>query len=110
MRLLYDQNLSPRLVRALSDLFPDSKHVRDVGLERADDETVWAYAASNGFTIDSKDADFHQRSFLFGHPPRVVWIQRGNCSTSEIENLLRARHAEVLEFGSAEQGSFFSVE
>ena len=33
MKLLYDENLSPRLVRLLEDLFPNSIHVRDVGLK-----------------------------------------------------------------------------
>ena len=52
---------------------------------------VWAYAAEHRFVIVSKDADFHQRSFVLGHPPKVVWIRRGNCSTAEIEAILRDR-------------------
>ena len=78
MRLLLDQNLSPRLVTGLADLYPESVHVRDVGLQMADDETIWAYAEQHGLAILSKDADFHQRSFVRGHPPKVVWIRRGN--------------------------------
>ena len=30
MKLLFDENLSPKLVRLLDELFPDSIHVRDV--------------------------------------------------------------------------------
>ena len=67
MRLLFDQNLSPRLVAMLADLHSGSAHVRNEGLQRADDDTVWAHAARHGFVIVSKDADFHQRSFVFGH-------------------------------------------
>jgi predicted nuclease of predicted toxin-antitoxin system len=37
MKLLFDQNLSPRLPRLLDDIYPDSVHVRDVGLRDADD-------------------------------------------------------------------------
>lgn len=66
MKLLLDQNLAPRLVAALATLYPDSTHVREVGLATADDNVVWRYAADQGFTIVSKDADFHERSFL-GH-------------------------------------------
>lgn len=66
MRLLLDENLSPRLVGSLDDLYPGTTHVREVGLASAEDSTVWGYAATNGFTIVSKDADFHQRSFLLG--------------------------------------------
>lgn len=41
MKLLFDENLSPELVRLLNDLFPNSIHVRDVGLKAADDPVVW---------------------------------------------------------------------
>jgi predicted nuclease of predicted toxin-antitoxin system len=41
MKLLFDENLSYKLVRLLAHLFPDSVHVRDVGLKAADDSEVW---------------------------------------------------------------------
>jgi predicted nuclease of predicted toxin-antitoxin system len=65
-----EQNLAWRLVRSLADLYPESVHVRDVGLASTDDAAVWEYAKENALTIVSKDGDFHQRSFLYGHPPR----------------------------------------
>lgn len=110
MKLLFDQNLSPRLVKALVDLYPGSIHVRDVGLHNASDETVWEYAARHGLTIVSKDADFHQRSFLFGPPPKVVWVRRGNCSTSDIEAILRAHHTDLQWFEQDEKGAFLALE
>lgn len=58
MTLLFDQNLSHLLVTRLADLFPNSHHVRLVGLHRASDAIVWQYAAENGFTVVSKDSDF----------------------------------------------------
>ncbi len=109
MRLLLDQNLSPQLVRALGDLFPRSTHVRDVGLARATDDAVWTYAARHGYVIVSKDAEFHQRSFLLGHPPKVVWIRRGNCSTRDIETLLRERHPDLLASDADPEGSFLAL-
>jgi predicted nuclease of predicted toxin-antitoxin system len=109
MKLLFDQNLSPRLVRALADLYPDSMHVREVGLRTADDEVVWNYALQHGFVIVSKDSDFHQRSFLYGHPPKVVWIRRGNCSTREMETILRTRYNDLLGFEKDEQGAFLAL-
>ncbi len=109
MRLLLDQNLSPRLVPALADLFPDSTHVREVGLRAADDQAVWQYAAQHGFAIVSKDADFHERSFLLGQPPKVIWIRRGNCSTDEVAAILRDHHAEILVFERDEEGSFLAL-
>lgn len=98
MKLLFDQNLSHRLCDRLADLGVTLVHVRAVGLEAADDARVWDHAAEHEFTIVSKDADFNNRAFLFGPPPKVVWIRRGNCSTREIEDLLRARHADVVAF------------
>lgn len=72
MKLLFDQNLSHRLVGQLAVEYPGSSHVRDAGLATAPDPAVWAFAASNGFVIVSKDTDFQQRALLLGHPPKVV--------------------------------------
>lgn len=109
MRLLLDQNLSPRLLELLADLYPDSQHVRNVGLGAADDEQVWSYAAREGLTIVSKDTDFHQRSFLFGGPPKVVWIRLGNCSTEDIAGLLRLHHADLVAFEQHAEGTFLAL-
>ena len=98
MKLLFDQNISHQLVESLSAVYPDSSHVRSVGLERADDETVWAFARNHGFTIVSKDSDFHQRSFLYGSPPKVIWLKVGNCSTKSIEELLRRSVSAIRKF------------
>lgn len=109
MKLLFDQNLSWRLGRALADLYPDSIHVRDVGLAAADDAVVWSYAMAHDLTIVSKDADFHQRSFLHGAPPRVIWIRRGNCSTDEIIQLLRIRKRAIAAFERDPEASFLAL-
>ncbi len=109
MRLLFDQNLSPRLVRALADLSRGSTHVRNVGLSQATDDAVWNYAARHGHVVVSKDGGFHQRSFLLGHPPKVVWIRRGNCSTRDIETLLRRRHPDLLAFDADPERSFLAL-
>ena len=109
MRLLFDQNLSPKLPRRLSDLYPDSIHVRNVGLHMAADSEVWQYARANGFTIVSKDSDFHIRSVVDGHPPKVVWITRGNCSTDAIEAILLNSHRAVSDFGSEPSASFLAL-
>jgi hypothetical protein len=39
------------LVTALSDLYPGSVHVTEVGLAATRDLGIWAYAAANGFTL-----------------------------------------------------------
>lgn len=103
MKLLFDENLSHKLVGALADLFPDSEHVRNVGLKAGDDRLVWEYATTNDLIIVSKDSDFYQRSLLFGQPPKVVWIRRGNCSTSDIEALMRGHFDDIKDFNDDAQ-------
>ena len=95
MKLLFDQNLSSHLSRLLSDLYPDSAHVREVGLRDAADADIWSYAQQLGFVIVSKDADFQQRSLLFGHPPKFIWLRVGNCSTQRVEEVLR-RYSDAI--------------
>jgi predicted nuclease of predicted toxin-antitoxin system len=81
VKLLLDQNVSHRLCDHLADLGVTIVHVRNVGLEAADDSRVWDYAGEHGFMVVSKDSDFNHRAFLYGPPPKVVWIRRGNCWT-----------------------------
>jgi predicted nuclease of predicted toxin-antitoxin system len=96
MKLIFDQNLSPKLVEKLKDLFPDSTHVHLSGLGKALDIEVWQFAKTGGFTIVSKDADYGEMSMALGYPPKVVWVRRGNCSTIEIEQLIR-RDSEFIQ-------------
>jgi predicted nuclease of predicted toxin-antitoxin system len=109
MKLLFDENLSPKLVLLLADLFPDSVHVRSVGLKAADDQFVWDYAKASELIIVSKDADMHQRSFLFGSPPKIIWVRLGNCSTSDVANLLRHHINTLRAFHEDEFASFLSL-
>lgn len=102
MKLLFDENLSHRLAKALSDVYPGSGHLRDCGLRGASDDRVWQYAGENGFVIVSKDSDFSERSSLLGSPPKVVWLRVGNCTTTRAEFVLRNALAmlEAFEKGS----------
>ena len=109
MKLLFDQNIAYSLVERLSDLYPGSEHVRTSGLDHADDRTVWEYAQKNGFAIVSKDEDFHQLSFLYGPPPKVVWVRLGNCTTEEIEQALRRHHSELVGFDAQDDGAFLLI-
>jgi predicted nuclease of predicted toxin-antitoxin system len=95
MKLLFDQNLSPRLPSWLADLFPDSVHILQIGLDDATDLAIWEYAKANGFTIVSKDADFQLQSLLAGHPPKFIWVRVGNCPARAVEELLR-RHSITI--------------
>jgi len=102
--LLFDQNLSNRLVTMLAEHFPDARHVRDVGLARASDAQIWDYSRREHLTIVTKDVDFHEWSVLHGHPPKVIWIRRGNCATGDIAALLMA-HCETIDRFDRDDGA-----
>lgn len=96
MKLLFDQNLSPRLVESLADIYPGSAHGATIGLDRADDGQVWNHARRHEYTLVTKDSDFQELGLLRGAPPKVIWIRRGNCTTRTIEEILR-RHAPDIQ-------------
>ena len=109
MKFLFDENVSPRLVAGLSDVFPGSVHVRDVGLARATDAAIWGDARDHDLAIVSKDSDFHQVSFVRGPPPKVIWIRRGNCTTADMEALLRSNRTGILAFGAEADAAFLAL-
>ncbi|MDR4988787.1 MAG: DUF5615 family PIN-like protein [Bacteroidales bacterium] len=98
MKLLFDQNLSPRLVGFFEKTFAGSKHLIDFNLERSDDAIVWEFAKSEGFTLVTKDNDFNNFVAFFGFPPKVIWIRKGNCSTTEIRELLNSNLERIKAF------------
>ena len=98
MTLLFDENLSPRLLEFLSATFPGSEHVELVGLRGHPDEAIWTYAGQQGLCIVSKDNDFRQLSFLKGPPPKVIWLSLRNAGTEAIAALLKNRRAQIEAF------------
>lgn len=100
MKLLLDENLSERVVPQILDLYPDSTHVKSHGLIHSSDILIWSFAQRHGYTIVSKDADFHQRSLVFGHPPKLVFLRVGNCPTGHITQLLRSNCLLLSAFDS----------
>ena len=57
----------------------------------------------------SKDSDLHQRSFMFGHPPKLVWVRIGNCSTADVERLLRYNFAVITVFDEDSEAAFLAL-
>ena len=95
MKLLLDENLSPKLPALIAAQFPGSLHIRDCGLKGATDEAIWGFARTNNFTIISKDSDFYQRSLFYGSPPKLVWLRIGNCTRDDLVNLLLKYELEI---------------
>jgi predicted nuclease of predicted toxin-antitoxin system len=110
MKLLFDQNLSCRLTRDIQGAFPDSQHVIHLNLTTEDDEILWKFAADNDFVIISKDSDFFHRALLHGHPPKVIYLRVGNCSTQHIKNLLMDKMSVIYDFFSDPMESLLILE
>ncbi|MBL8734762.1 MAG: DUF5615 family PIN-like protein [Planctomycetes bacterium] len=98
MKLLFDENLSRRLVRLLQEDFPGSEHVLASGLGSPLDEELFRLAAARGFVLVTQDKDFQELSALRGAPPKVVWLRLGNSSTNAVAALLRSSKAVLAEF------------
>ncbi|MFA6110966.1 MAG: DUF5615 family PIN-like protein [Candidatus Latescibacterota bacterium] len=100
MKLLFDENLSRRLVPLVAAAFPDSSHPDLLGMRGTTDDELWEYARRGGFTIVSKDSDLRQRAFLYGPPPKIVWVSIGNAGTESVAELLRSETERIRAFGA----------
>ncbi len=101
MKLLFDENLSPKLPELLAAKFPGSQHVREFGLKGRTDEEIWRHAGGNGFTLVSKDKDFYQRAVLFGAPPKFIWLGLGNCTRADLLALIQRHEGDILAFATS---------
>ena len=59
------------------------------------DIDIWEYARDNDYMIVTKDADFSEFGVIKGFPPKIIWIRRGNCSTKDIETILRENYFAI---------------
>ncbi len=98
MKLLFDQNLSFRLIKQLELLLPDSSHVRLHGMEQQDDRFIRQFAKDNGFVIVTQDADFEWPSQIYGFPPKIIWLRCGNTATANIRRFLETNYDLILAF------------
>ena len=98
MKLLLDQNISFRITSKIQDLYPDSKQVKDLGLENSKDSNIWTFARDNDYCIVTFDGDFYDLGLLKGHPPKVIWLRLGNTSTHNIEKVLRKKFGLIKDF------------
>ena len=110
MKLLLDANISRRLIPRISGTFPDSSHVTLLDLGDATDDEIWRYAIDHGFSIRSKDEDFHQRALVSGSPPKVIWVRLGNYTTSAIEKAIQDGHNTIMAFLEDETASFLTLD
>ena len=107
MKLLFDQNISYRILKKLPVIYECSSHVIREGLINSSDLEVWEYARQHQFIIVTQDSDFNDIYLLKGFPPKILWLHTGNLRTDELVNILKIKLNEILEFSNnSEYGCF----
>lgn len=96
MKLLFDQNISYRIVRLTSAYFPQAQHINSLGLQGAMDDKIWQFARNNDFAIVTFDADFVDIANLNGFPPKIIWLRFGNTKTTTLAEILMQNY-EIIE-------------
>ena len=100
MKLLFDENLSRKLVVRLAELYPDSIHVAQVGLIESSDRAIWDFAKAGNFMIVSTDTDLYELAVTIGPPPKVVWLRRWAHPTRDAERVLRREAIRITAFAA----------
>ena len=98
MKLLFDENLSRKLVVRLAELYPGSAHVETFDLLARSDRDIWEFARREGFIIVTADADFYELAATLGPPPKVVWLRRWTHPTRDADFVRRRDAIRVTEF------------
>lgn len=103
MKLLFDQNISFRIISKIATHFPDAKQVRQIGIEDYSDIEIWKFAKENNFTIVTFDADFYDLSNLKGHPPKIIWLRFGNTKTDFLSEIIYSKKSIINDFINADE-------
>lgn len=103
MKLLFDQNISFRILKKLPEIFQGSSHVNSEGLMNSSDFEIWEYARTQNFIIVTQDSDFNDLYLLRGFPPKILWIQTGNFQTFELALILENRQNTLIEFSTNDE-------
>lgn len=98
MKLLFDQNISFRLLRKIEVQYPEAKQVKELSLENSTDMQIWEYARVNHYTIVTFDADFYEIANLKGHPPKIIWLRTGNTTTTNLEKIFIKKRELIGDF------------
>ena len=107
MKLLFDQNISHRILKVLSERFTGSTSVKNENLIDSLDKTIWEFAKNSNYIIVTQDSDFNDLNLLYGFPPKIIWIRAGNLRTEELAKILEDHYYELEEFeNNSEYGCF----
>jgi len=110
VKLLFDQNISYRILKLIEQTFPESKQVRELQLEDKPDKEIWKYAGQNGFIIITFDADFYELSNLYGHPPKIIWLRSGNNTTLSVSQIILSKKELIADFFKQDEFSCLEIQ
>jgi predicted nuclease of predicted toxin-antitoxin system len=108
MKILFDQNISFRIVRKLKENWPEIKQVRELGFENKRDKEIWDFAKLEGYAILTFDSDFFDLANLHGSPPKIIWLRFGNKSTNELAEILQLKSSIIEDFVKEQSSLEFS--
>lgn len=97
MKLLLDENISYRVVKAISSVFPESMHINK-HVTVWEDNQIFAFAMANEFSIVTFDEDFYDIQLLEGYPPKIIWLRFGNSSNQRITSKLLENQQAIISF------------
>jgi predicted nuclease of predicted toxin-antitoxin system len=109
MKLLFDQNISHRILHLLPENYAESTSVKKEGLINANDKKIWELAKRGHYTIVTQDSDFNDLNALLGFPPKIIWIRTGNLNTKSLADLLIAYETDIREFISNDDFGCFEI-
>jgi len=109
VKLLFDQNISFRLIPKIQDIFPESKQVKLLELENSSDKQIWEFAKINGYSIVTFDADFYEFSVLYEFPPKIIWLRTGNITTLAVERIIRENFENITAFITDKESSCLEI-
>ena len=98
MKLLFDENISYRIVKQIINYFPDSIHVTSISKNRFTDLEIWNYAKEHNYIIVTYDEDFYEWQNLKGIPPKIIWLRFGNAKTDIIARRLIKNRDQIQDF------------
>ena len=109
MNLLFDQNISPKILKKLPSEFSNCQQVRFVGLEDSSDFEIFQFAKNKGFAVVTFDSDFIDLNTLHGTPPKIVYLNTGNLTTKNISKILTENFLKIHHYLNSESDDILEI-
>ena len=98
MNLLFDANVSFRILELLKSHFSSAAHASQHNLNSATDINIWNFAQKNNFCIVTKDSDFNDLAIARRAPPKIIWLKVGNLKTGLLAEFILSHASKINLF------------